>query len=108
MTMRVARRYLSRQAQCLYATRSRRSGRPLLFQPLESRQLLAAIGDWAVLDLRSYFVDDGVDFHDLSGVVFHDNQLAVAANVESPGQNAEARLVLVDYDIDAHTAVGQR
>ena len=40
-------------------------------------------------------------FQDLSGVVFHGNRLAVTANVQPNGAPAEARLLVVDYDLDA-------
>ncbi|NLX55182.1 MAG: cadherin-like domain-containing protein [Planctomycetaceae bacterium] len=61
-----------------------------------------------MLDLRSYFQEAGVEFQNLSGVVFHNDQLAVAANVELSGDETQARLVLVDYDIETHTAAVDR
>lgn len=78
--------------------------RRLAFQPLESRRLLAVVGDWAVLDLRSQLSDATYSFLDLSGVAFHGNQLAVTANVQATAGDKEGRLLLVDYDLDAHTA----
>ena len=81
--------------------RARKSiiSRHLAFQPLEPRQLLAGIGDWAVLDLRTALTDTSTEFKDLSGVVFHGDQVAVTANVQPNGGDAEARLVLVDYNL---------
>jgi len=80
------------------------TSRQLAFQPLESRRLLASIGDWAVIDLQSYLTDATTQFTDLSGVVFYGNQVAVTANVQPQGGSAEGRLLLVDTDLDAHTA----
>ncbi len=74
-------------------------------QTLEPRQLLAGVGDWAMIDLRSYLTDTTTAFQDLTGVVFHDNRLAVTANVQPNGAPAEARLLVVDYDLDASTAM---
>ncbi len=81
------------------------SRRALEFQKLEARQLLAGVGDWAMIDLRSYLTDTSTAFQDLSGVVFHGNRLAVTANVQPNGAPAEARLLVVDYDLDASTAM---
>ncbi|MHB0956190.1 MAG: Ig-like domain-containing protein [Pirellulaceae bacterium] len=87
-------------------TRSRRtySPRQLTVQQLEPRQLLAVIGDWAAIDLRTYLTDATTDFKDLSGVVFHGDQVAVTANVLPDGADEQGRLILVDIDLDLHTA----
>ncbi len=85
-------------------SRPSRGPRHLAFQPLESRRLLAIIGDWAVLDLRSQLNDATYSFKDLSGIAFHGGQLAVTANVQTAGGVTEGRLLLVDYDLDANTA----
>ena len=36
--------------------------------------------------------------------MFYGNQVAVTANVQPEGADLEARLILVDVDLDAHTA----
>jgi hypothetical protein len=103
--MNAAHPVLARRSQRRLRTPKSVGPRHLAFQQLEPRQLLAAIGDWAALDLRSYLTQDPTtDFKDLSGVVFHGNQVAVTANVQPEGADLEARLVLVDLDLDAHTA----
>jgi hypothetical protein len=103
--MNAAHPVLARRSQRRFRTPKSVAPRHLAFQQLEPRQLLAAIGDWAALDLRSYLTQDPTtDFKDLSGVVFHGNQVAVTANVQPEGADLEARLVLVDLNLDAHTA----
>lgn len=84
--------------------RPARGLRRLAFQPLESRRLLAIIGDWAVLDLRAQLSDDTYSFRDLSGVTFYGDQLAVTANVQQADEAIEGRLLLIDYDLAANTA----
>jgi hypothetical protein len=78
--------------------------RELAFQPLEPRHLLAGVGDWAVIDLRAALTDGSTQFSDLSGVVFYGDQVAVTANVQPGSGDAAAKLVLVNVDLDAHTA----
>ncbi len=102
--MNVAHRFLVWNNPCRRRTTQSRASRCLAFQPLEPRQLLAGLGDWSVIDLRAYLTDASTQFWDLSGVVFHGDQVAVTANVQPDGADLEARLLLVDVDLDAHTA----
>ena len=99
------RRLHSGRSITLRTSRKRFSRRALGIQKLEPRQLLAGVGDWAMIDLRSYLTDTTTAFQDLTGVVFHGNRLAVTANVQPNGAPAEARLLVVDYDLDASTAM---
>ncbi len=103
--MNAAHPVLARRSQRRLRTRKSIASRHLAFQQLEPRQLLAVIGDWAALDLRSYLTQDPTTgFQDLTGVVFYGNQVAVTANVQPEGADLEARLILVDANLDAHTA----
>ena len=83
---------------------SRDATRRLFFQPLEPRCLLAAVGDWAYIDLDAYFSGSSSTVQDLSGVTFYNGQLAVSANVKPAGDEVRGQLVLVDYDLEANTA----
>ncbi len=48
--------------------------------------------------------DGSTTFENLAGVTFWGDQLAVVANVNPDGGDPEARLLLVDFDIETHTA----
>lgn len=86
------------------ARRQPRSTRQLGLQQLESRQLLAVVGDWAVIDLQAHLADETAAFQDLSGVTFVGGQVAVSANVLPTSGGVAARLLAVDVDLDTHTA----
>ena len=81
-----------------------RSARALGLQKLEPRQLLAVVGDWAVIDLRAHLADETAEFQDLSGVTFFGDQVAVTANVLPTSGGVAARLLAVDVNLDTHTA----
>ena len=80
------------------------STRQLGLQKLEPRQLMAVVGDWAMIDLRAHLADGTAEFQDLSGVTFFGDQVAVTANVLPTAGGVAARLVTVDVDLDAHQA----
>ncbi len=84
--------------------RHRAITRRLFLQQLESRCLLASIGDWAYIDLGSRLGDEATHFESLTGVAFFGGQLAVVANLRSDGGDAIGHLVMVDYDLEANTA----
>ncbi len=98
---------LRRLPQTSFRRRSQRTKsttRRLSLQPLEPRCLLAAVGDWAYIDLALELTGTDSTFEDLTGIAFYGDQLAVVANTHNDAGTVEGHLLLLDYDIDAHTA----
>ena len=92
INMNAAHLACARRNQRRLRARKSSASRHLTFQPLESRNLLAGLGDWAVLDLRSALTEGTtLEFKDLSGVVFHGDQVAVTANVQRTVRDLEGQ-----------------
>ncbi len=101
--MRAQTRFQPRALRSDRRRRARLAKRQLSIQPLESRCLLASIGDWAYIDLSSVITDGASPFKDLTGVAFYGNQLAVVGNSAS-GATEAGHLVLLNYDLETNTA----